>query len=527
MRSDRTSTLTSALTLTFVLLLALSPILSACGPRPAPTATPTGLPPTSVPPSATPPIKALPTDTPVPTPTRPALPPVVVGITPDRGEEQVLAAPVTITFDQAMDPASTSSAFSIEPKVPGEVKVTGNQLIFSPTERLQRGAEYRVTLASTAASAAGQKLQAPISFKFATAGFLQVTNSSPAANSKDVPVDSPITVAFNRPVVALMGVTDQAKLPQPLIITPTVVGQGEWLNTSIYRFTPRAGLAASTLYTVTAPAGLTDTTGGILAEPYTLTFRTTVPTVLSWSHRPLAAWGPPPNLLRIPIEDPITATFSMPMDRASTEAAFSLVDAQKNAVPGVFTWNAEATTLGFKPTRLLGFRTNYTATVAASARPANGQGALRSASSHAFRTVALPGVLRTQPVNNARQVDTDDAVLIYFAGPINPATLAGSYTILPKPTRVYTYYNEYESIFSLNFEKLPATAYTITLAAAIADRYGNLLGADHVLRFTTGDYDPLIQLTSAGRVGTYNAYTDTAAVVIYRNMPQVTFTLGR
>ena len=68
-----------------------------------------------------------------PTPTtRAPLPPTVVSMTPDRGEEQVLSAPVVVTFDQPMDPASTSSAFSIEPKVPGEVKVSGNALDLQP-----------------------------------------------------------------------------------------------------------------------------------------------------------------------------------------------------------------------------------------------------------------------------------------------------------------------------------------------------------------------------------------------------------
>ncbi len=51
-------------------------------------------------------------------------------------------------------------------------------------------------------------------------------------------VDSAITVAFNRPVVPLVAGGDQAGLPQPLVITPTVQGKGEWVNTSMYRLSP-------------------------------------------------------------------------------------------------------------------------------------------------------------------------------------------------------------------------------------------------------------------------------------------------
>ncbi len=121
-----------------------------------------------------------PTALPSPTPTRAPLPPTVVSTKPDRGEEQVISSPVVVTFDQPMDPASTSRAFSIEPKAPGEVKVSGNALTFSPSGRLERGKEYRVTLASNAASAAGLKLQRDVTFKFVTAGFLQVTGTQPA-----------------------------------------------------------------------------------------------------------------------------------------------------------------------------------------------------------------------------------------------------------------------------------------------------------------------------------------------------------
>ncbi len=100
----------------FVLTLALSGCRSNPTPTPQPTPAPTA---TSVP---TPQPTARPSDTPAPTPTRVPLPPVVTGVKPDRGEEQLLAAPITISFDQAMDPASTQAAFSIEPRCPAMSK---------------------------------------------------------------------------------------------------------------------------------------------------------------------------------------------------------------------------------------------------------------------------------------------------------------------------------------------------------------------------------------------------------------------
>ena len=141
-----------------------------------------------------------------------------------------------------MDPASTSSAFSIEPQVPGEVKVRGNQLTFTPTERLARSTEYRVTLRADAASASGLKLQGDLSFKFITAGFLEVASTQPVHGATDVSADSTLTIAFNRLVVPLTGFAAQAALPQPLVITHTVEGKGQWVSTSLYRFSQSLSL---------------------------------------------------------------------------------------------------------------------------------------------------------------------------------------------------------------------------------------------------------------------------------------------
>ena len=452
-----------------------------------------------------------------PTPTRAPLPPTVVSIKPDRGEEQVISAPVVVTFDQPMDPASTGSAFSIEPKVPGEVKVSGNALTFSPTQRLERNKEYRVTLGENAASANGLKMLRDVTFKFVTAGFLEVTGKQPADKATEVAADSAITVAFNRPVVPLVSQGEQSGLPQPLVITPTVQGKGEWINTSMYRLTPTNGLAASTLYTVTVKQGLADTAGGVLETPVTFSFRTIDPTILRWT---------PENNVNIRIERPISATFSMPMDKPSTEEAFSLVDPDGKKIAGTFNWNADATEAGFKPNEVLKFGARYKATVGPDARAANGQGTLRQGRDFPFETVKLPRVRQTVPVDGEKGVQPDHGVQFSFASPMNPTSfVTGTITVLPKPTRVMTYYNEYDGALFVDFPKSPATAYTVTLSGKVADPYGNTLGKDSVIRFRTGDLQPLMQLNNQQQFGTYSAYTNTQAIVLYRNTPEVQFKL--
>ncbi len=498
--------------------------LAACTGAPAPAAPPVAAPPAAAEPAQAVQAQAATATTeptqPAPTPTREPLPPTVVSISPARGQEQLVSAPVVVTFDQPMDAASTGAAFDIEPQVPGEVEVAGDTLTFTPAEPLARGQEYRVKLASAATSASGLALQREVAFRFVTAGYLQVTNTQPTDGTDDVATDTPIVVAFNRPVVPLTGGGDQAGLPQPLVITPTVTGAGEWINTSTYQFTPEDGLAASTSYTVTVEAGLTDTTGGVLAEPYTFRFHTTDPAVVRWL---------PENNLKLRIEKPISVTFSMPMDRPSTEAAFKLADAE-GPVAGTFTWNADATEMAFKPTEVLKFGRRYTASLDTTALAANGLGTLRDNGllSYALQTVPLPQIISTEPRNGNTAVSPDTSVRFQFAGPMNPTSfVSDTITILPKPTRVFTYYNDYEDSLFIDFQKAPATDYTITLSGKVADLYGNTLGEDYVLKFRTRNLDPMLQLNNMGIVGTYSAYTDTQAVVAYRNMPEVRFDLYR
>ena len=162
------------------------------------------------------------------------------------------------------------------------------------------------------------------------------------------------------------------------------------------------------------------------------------------------------------------------------------------------------------------------------ARAANGEGTLRDGGRRtlAFRTVPLPKVASTEPAQGFKSVDPQGGMRFVFAGPMNPASfVSGTITILPKPTQVYTFYNEVDTALFLDFAKLPATEYTVTLSGKVADPYGNTLTKDFVLRFRTRDYDPILQLNGSTQVGTYNAYTQTEAVVLYRNVPEISFDL--
>ncbi len=288
-----------------------------------------------------------------------------------------------VRFDQPMDKASTEAAFAIEPAVNGALALDNTELIFTPKQPLERGEMYRLTVSQDAKSTDGKTLAAPVDLRFATVGFLQVTNTQPADGNQEVDADTTIAVVFNRPVVALTSVEQQKGLPQPLTFDPPVAGKGTWLNTSIYQFQPDQPLAGGADYKATVLAGLEDTSGGLLAEDFVFSFRTTSPIVTSFQ----------PEGEQVAPTAAMTVTFSQPMDPASTEAAFNLaITATNETVAGSFKWMPGNRMMRFTPAKPLEYATAYRALVDTSARSASGAGTLRDPFRAPFSTAPKIGV---------------------------------------------------------------------------------------------------------------------------------------
>lgn len=481
----------------------------------AETNQPTAVPTTA--PSSTP----APTYTPSPSPTPlPPLPPQIVDRSPSRGEESPVDAPLVIRFDQPMDKPSVETAFQIEPNVPGELSWADDRtLVFKPDDQYQRQSRYDVTIAQTAASVAGLEAELPYSFRFQTVGFLDISQVLPADGVQDVDVDSSITIMFNRPVVPLVHSAQISGLPDPLVLDPPVDGKGEWLNTSIYVFKPTAQLAAGTLYQATIKAGLEDQTGGVLAEDYTWSFSTQEPSI---------TWFQPTDAeTRIGLTANISVTFNQPMDKDSVEEAFQIFNDDGVAPRGRFEWSEDSSTMGWYPSGELDMSSHYTWELTQQARSAAGEAQLNESHTSEFWTVAYPELLYTVPGNAEKAADPYGGLELYFASPMDPQTILPNLTIIPEPTGVYTWWDSWDDRFYVGFEKLPSTDYVVTVGADMADPYGNTLGFDTDIKFTTAKSPPMAYLNTPGMIGTYNAYTPTVVYAVYRNVSQLDLTLAR
>lgn len=522
------------------LALAASIVLSGCGqPAPEPTVAP------NITPQIT--VQINPPATPGPSPTpRPLVNPILVDRAPLPGEELPVNQPIELIFDQPMDRRSVEAALSVKAgdgtAVDGRLEWTGdNRALFKPSQSWARATRYTVSLSTDAKSAKGLALARPESFAVNTVGTLAVAQTIPGNGAQDVTADATITVLFNRPVVSLTALSDQANLPTPVTFNPPIAGRGQWLNTSIYVFQPTQPLQAGTTYQGRVAAGLQDTTGALLESDYVWTFSVAAPVVKSIA--------PPNGAQNVGLRQPISVTFSQKMDRASAEAAFVI----EPPVRGFFRWADElpgeeeftsapepqaagspplprtfGEVMAFVPAEDYRRGQTYTVRVRAGARAAAGSGTTPAEATTTFQAVPLPTVIGTRPSDGQDRAPSNDGFSIRFSAPMSVPTILAHLTFDPPLTLtgIYSYFDEFNNEFTLNVNLAPSTNYRVRMGGDATDIYGVKIGQDTEVRFSTGPLPPLVAIQSEGLIGTYNAAQPTRLFIQHRNITRLDLALA-
>ncbi|MEP7286630.1 MAG: Ig-like domain-containing protein [Chloroflexota bacterium] len=442
-----------------------------------------------------------------------AIAPQVVDTVPARGEELPVDSTLTLYFDQAMDRASVESALKVDPDVKGMLNWTNDTTaVFKPAAPLKRDTEYTFGLGSAAKSKAGTPLRDTFTLKLRTPGALEVSQILPADGTQDIEATPTITVIFNRPVVPLLTIEEMAKLPSPLTISPAVEGQGEWLNTSIYTFKPKPGLAGGTKYTITIKKGLTDVSGSVLANDVTATFTTVGPRVIS-----ILPETKSPAILRDPA---IIVTFSQPMDTKATESAFSLKPVgSATALTGAFTWNTENTVLTFKPA-LLDYSKSYEIRIDKATARSSTSGLIQADARSTFSTIDTPEIVGTAP-KNGDEAQPYGGFGVSFSAPMKFDDFKKRVIVEPKPELYYDdYITQAKDEYRIGFGPEPSTSYKVTIDTnGLVDIYGTpikldpksnlytMLGDGKIqIHYTTSGYPPEASLKTGSYIGLYSAY---------------------
>ena len=448
----------------------------------------------------------------------------VIDAQPSPAGRLALDDSITFTFNRRVHCAEAEAAFTWQPAIRGNLSCDEFALKFEPIERYQRDTEYIFSLRPPLQAKDGAPLLYPFDATFTTAGYLQIAEVFPQPDSASVPVDSAITVVFDRPVVPLVASIDANELPHPLVLSPAEAGSGEWVNSAVYVFTPSEPLKSVTDYSVSVAADLEAADGSVLSDPVWWSFSTMAPSIVSIQPRPTSRYWRY-RLRDLTLEPRIQVRFDQAVDRGAVERAFYFrAGSESDAIDiaGGFEWADDGKSFTFVPDARLWYDSEYVAGFPA------GLPFSRGGKSWSYRTIPRPAIRRTSPPDGATEI-RGGGFSLDFASRMNIDTLRERIHIEPKPddwTRVYySYMNER---YDVHFKAQPSTEYTVRIDPGMEDLYGNAITDPLTFSFTTGPLPPTMGLRVPGSVGFYNANRQpTQLFLTHRGVEKVDLELHR
>ncbi len=439
----------------------------------------------------------------------------VVAVSPGGDEVPRLAA-LTMSFGHAPTELDAAEHVMISPAIEGSfVWADERTLFFQPAfPGWQSGQQYVVSVSGDVLD-----LEADHVHTLTAEGRLTVAYVIPGDGDIEVPANAQILVQFNRSVAPLT-LLQEVSGPPVLEFDPPLAGEGEWLNTALYRFVP-SDLQRSTEYSVRIPARLTSADHGVLEAGYSWSFTTTQPAITSIT--------PHDGALRVELDSPIVITFNEPMNRASVQAGVVLRKEHQTALSSSFAWNEDSTTLTVTPADPLSLSTRYEVVARDGLLSATG-GTTRSEQMATFRSITPPFLQQTDPYDAKTEVYPYDIALYYnnpmdvesFAGRVSISGIAPEQIILSR----YTGQGDTTVRFDVDFEY--STTYTVRIAEGVRDLGGRTLPASE-FSFTTREVwlPPTVVFLAPASLSTFSAGREQMLDYYVRNAGEVRFQLFR
>ena len=212
------------------------------------------------------------------------IPPKVLWQTPPDGQTLVdIKTPVTIEFNQPVDPASAQNAFSMEgsgllsKNIKGNFSVKSHTLIFTPTQALDFDTTYTVRLNAGVIAAGGVNLPAEqvrgmkdsLQWRFTTVPLPKIASTFPENGERHARPFTDFRITFNAPINPAT-VMPNIQMTPPLSPTQVYTYFSQYDNTFVINF----GAEPSTDYKVVIGSGISDPYGNTIPKGRAVNFRT-------------------------------------------------------------------------------------------------------------------------------------------------------------------------------------------------------------------------------------------------------------
>ena len=405
-----------------------------------------------------------------------------------------LSTTITVTFSEAMDPATvTGASFSLEQgatSVPGTVMYVGLTALLTPTSSLDPNTRYTATITSGVTDLAGNAMANDHVWSFTTGEVVdftrpQVIAANPVNNATYVAVNAAIIGTFSEPMDPLTISTATFTL---LDGTTPVDGAVSYVGITA-TFNPAGSLDDDTTYTARISDAAMDLAGNGLADDYVWSF--TTGTAPDTTPPQVSSTTPAGGATAAAFDAPIIATFSEAMDALTiSTATFTLLDGT-TPVAGAVTYVGVTAT--FTPTDRLDADTTYKARISNAATDLSGN-PLAADFMWTFMTgpvpdTQAPSVTFTVPADGATGVAMGRNLAAVFSEPMDLSTITtATFTVQQLDTSVAgtVTYTSVTATFHPTSALAANTRYSATITTAARDLAGNALARSYVWSFRTG-----------------------------------------
>lgn len=327
---------------------------------------------------------------------------------------------VSIRFGAPMDVASVREVILVTPDVPVDLSwdATATRLTVAPQGAWAASTYHTITVPAGALAASGRPTASDIRAAFLTRAATVATIEPTVTIGEAVGLDTGVALSFDRPV-------DAASLVAAFAIDPPVPGLLEPLgrrgDTERWLFQPDEPLLPDMAYQITFDSTVLDAEGGHVAVPDLVELATgSTPSVVRFRPRN--------GTTNIDRSATLSVRFTAPMDRATTEAAWS-ASLGEAAIAGTISWAERDTVLVFKMKEALGYSAKVTLRVGAEAMSAAGV-PIAAAAGATFSTVPKPAVRAIPKPSSGGSVGagTWAAVETYYLDLMNCTRTGGTVT---------------------------------------------------------------------------------------------------
>ena len=467
-------------------------------------------------------------------------PPKVVSSVPQSGATVVsIRVAPTIQFSEALDPATVSSA-TIKLSTVSGIAVAGTvafgvnatTVVFTPAAPLAPSTSYVLTASTGVKDLSGNQLLPSFTTSFTTSQPIDETppaivGVTPANLSRDVPVNSAVTVSFSEALDAQSITSATLTLSRLGAAAPVTATVSYNAITHVATLAPLEPLLSSTSYVVSVGTGVKDVVGNALSTPFSSQFTTAAP--VDNNPPTVAGFEPADGAVNIAALVIVRVTFSEAMLASSLNATtVTLTNTIGGAaVAASIAYDVATNRLSITPITALALGTGYTVTVTTGAKDVAGNGLAANFVTR-FTTIAPditpPTIISTSPANAATDVPVSAQYSVKFSEPMLASSINATTVTLKRSAggvavsgTVQYNAQSREATFLPDVPLAYSTSYTATVTVGVRDVAGNALVSPLVTTYTTVAQPPIVTGISPGSRSTN--ISATAKVVVTFSVP--------